>query len=504
MKTLLRNQAMNTSPILARRDFLHLSASAAALLGLAGCAGVTLAPETRVRPPRPIPPGAKIRLAGLGFNNKGFADIRSFPAEEVVALCDVDWGLKKVRQTFDEFPRARRYKDFRRMLVEMDEEIDALVISTPDHMHFLPAYLGLAMGKHVFVQKPLTRTVWEARELRRLAAQQPGICTQMGNQGHQGEGVRLVKEWIDAGVIGPVREVHVWTNRPIWPQGWTERPAPQPIPAGLDWELFLGCAPERPYNIAYHPHDWHGWADFGAGALGDMGCHTLDAAFYALELGHPLSIQAEAPQPIGESFPPWSVITFEFPARGKMPPVKVTWSDGGKLPPRPKDLEAERALTKSGQYYLGEKGTIFDGQDFCNSPRIIPESKMKAWQPNLPPRSLRRPDPLGNPYLAWTQAIRRGEPAWANSHFDYSARLSEFVALGNLALRAPGRKILWDGDAMAVTNLPELNRFLQPTFRPGWAQSELKDARRQGVEDLSLPAQLRDGTPGYMKAARRT
>lgn len=495
---------MNTPSTLPRREFLQLTAAAASMLGLAGCAGVMIAPEPTLRPPRAIPPGARIRLAGLGFNNKGFGDIRSFPDEEIVALCDVDWGLMKVRQTFDEFPRARRFKDFRKMLIEMDDQIDAVVISTPDHMHFLPAYLALAMGKHVFVQKPLTRTVWEARELRRLAGLNPRVCTQMGNQGHQMEGIRLVKEWIDAGVIGPVREVQVWTNRPVWPQGWTARPAPAAVPAGLDWELFLGHAPERPYNLAYHPHDWRGWSEFGAGALGDMGCHTMDAAFYALNLGAPVSVQAESPHPLGEGFPPWSIITYEFPARGDMPPVRVTWSDGGKLPPRPEDLDPGRTLTKSGQYFLGERGTIFDGQDYCNSPRLIPESKMKEWQHRLPPRSIRRPDPLGNPYLAWTQAIRRGEPEWANSHFAYSARLTEFVLLGNCALRVPGTKILWDAATMTVTNLPELNQYLRPTFRQGWKPSELAQARRKGVEDLHLPAQLRDGTPGFMKKPRKT
>jgi AhpD family alkylhydroperoxidase len=260
-----------------------------------------------------------------------------------------------------------------------------------------------------------------------------------------------------------------------------------------------GHAPERPYNIAYHPHDWRGWSEFGAGALGDMGCHTMDAAFYALNLGDPISIQAESPQAVVESFPAWSAITYEFPARGKMPPVKVTWSDGGKQPPRPKDLDAGRALTKSGQYYVGEKGTIFDGQDYCNSPRIIPEARMRELQPSLPPKTLRRPDPLGNPYLAWTQAIRKGDPEWAGSHFAYSTRLTEFVVLGNFALRAPGKKILWDGAQMAVTNLPELNQFLKPTFRSGWTHLELEKVQRNGTEDLSVPAQLRDGSPGYMK-----
>jgi hypothetical protein len=313
------------------------------------------------------------------------------------------------------------------------------------------------------------------------------------------EGCRLVKEWIAGGVIGDVKEVHIWTNRPIWEQGMTQRPDPMPVPPGLDWDLFLGRAPERPYNEAYHPHEWRGWADFGCGALGDMGCHTMDAAFYALDLGAPISIEAQASAPIGESFPKWSIITYEFPARGNMPPVKVTWSDGGKLPPRPKDLEETRELAKSGQYFLGEKGTIYDGQDYCNSPRLIPEAKMKEMTPKLPTKTIRRANPAGNPHLAWVQAIRKNDPEWANSHFDYSAGLTEMVVLGNLALRAPGKKLLWDAEKMEVTNLPELNQYVKPSFRENWGVDELRAVKRKGVEDLSTPAQLRDGTPPYQK-----
>ncbi|MCX7011096.1 MAG: Gfo/Idh/MocA family oxidoreductase [Candidatus Sumerlaeota bacterium] len=479
------------SPTHNRRGLLQLTAAAAAMLGLGGYPGVAIAQNPEVRKPKPIEAGKKIRIAAMGFNNKGFGDVRSFPDEEIVALCDVDWGLEKVQQTFKEFPKARRYKDFRKMLLELDGEIDALVVSTADHMHFLPAAMAIVMGKHVFVQKPLTRTVWEARELRRLAALH-GVCTQMGNQGHQGEGCRLVKEWIEAGVIGEVRKVYIWTNRPIWPQGIEKRPDPMPAPEGLDWELFLGRAPERPYNEAYHPFAWRGWADYGCGALGDMGCHTMDASFYALDLGAPTSIQAECSAPIGETFPKWSVITYEFPARGKFPPATVVWSDGGKAAPRPAELEEGRQMGKSGQYYQGEKGVIYDGQDYCNSPRIIPEPKMKELQPTLPKKTIRRPDPVGNPYQAWTQAIRKNEPEWANSHFDYSARLTEMVVLGNLALRAPGKKLLWDAEKMEVTNAPELSQYLKPTFRPNWAQEELKEAKRQGTEDLTMPKTARE------------
>ena len=467
-----------TDNSISRRGFLQLTASAAAMLGLSGCAGVQIAARPKARLPRPIAPGAKIRVAQIGFRNKGTVDINGLAdaGAEVVALCDVDWSIKQVQKTFEKYPDAKRYQDFRKMLLEMDDQIDAVCISTPDHMHFLPAYMAIAMGKHVYVQKPLVQTVWEADELLKLARRH-GVCTQMGNQGHAGDGIRRVREWIQAGVIGDVREVHIWTDRPgkYWKQGFTARPAAEPVPEGLDWNLWLGRGPENAYSKAYHPHDWRGWHDYGCGALGDMGCHIMDAAFYALDLDKvaPTSIEAVTSGRSDYSYPEWSRITYTFPARGKMPAVTLHWYDGGQQPPRPAELEAGRKLSIGGQLLIGDKGTIYDGSDYCESPRLIPEAKMKEMMPHLPPKTIRRPDPIGNPYAEFLQAIQKNDPSWPGSNFEYAVPLAKMVVLGNLAVLS-GKRIEWDGKAMKCVNVPDANQYVKPAFRPGW-----------GVEDIT-------------------
>jgi predicted dehydrogenase len=459
-----------------RREFLQLTAAAAAMLGLGAADGIAIAAQPEVRKPRPIAPGAKIRFAQVGFRNKGTVDCNSMveAGAELVALCDVDWSLKAVQDLFAKYPQAKRYKDFRKMLLELDDQIDAVVISTPDHMHFLIAYMAIMMGKHVYVQKPLTQTVWEADELLKLARRH-GVCTQMGNQGHAGDGCRRVKEWIQAGVIGPVREVHIWTDRPgkYWKQGYLEKPAAQPIPEGLDWDLFLGRGPANEYNKAFHPHDWRAWHDYGCGALGDMGCHIMDAAFYALELDKvaPTSIEAVTSERSNCSFPKWSRITYKFPPRGDMPEVTLVWSDGGQQPERPRDLEPGRKLSIGGQLIFGEKGTIYDGTDYCESPRLIPEAKMKEMMPHLPKKTIRRPDPVGNPYAEFQQAIKKNDPSWAGSNFEYSVPLAKMVVLGNLAVLS-GKRIEWDGKQMKCTNVAEANQYVKPAFRAGWTPEE--------------------------------
>ena len=458
-----------------RREFLQLSASAAAMLGLVGCESVKITPNAwrSPRKPRPIAQGAKIRVAQIGMNGKGQSDLLACADEDIVALCDVDWSLPNVKKLFDRFPNAKKYKDFRKMLLEMDDQIDAVVISTPDHMHFLPAYMAISMGKHVCVQKPLTQTVWEADQLLKLARRH-GVCTQMGNQGHAGEGIRLVKEWVQADVLGPVREVHIWTNRPIWPQGMKEWPAAEPVPADLDWDLYLGRAQEHTFSKAIHPFKWRGYREFGAGALGDMGCHIMDASFWSLDLHtvDPISIEAETGGLTEVGFPEWSIVTYKFPARGSMPPVTIKWYDGGKMPPRPKDLEETRQLAKGGQLLIGDKATVYDGNDYCNSPRIIPETKFKAMKEQLPPKTIRRPDPLGEPQKEWLQAIRKGDPAWAGSNFEYSVPLTKMVVLGNLAVLT-GQKIEWDGKALKCTNVAEANKYVRPNFRKGWKPGDM-------------------------------
>jgi len=448
-----------------RRDFVTLSTTALALLGLTGCASLVRSP----RKPRPIAPGAKIRIAQIGCGGKGFSDIAVHADEDVVALCDIEWDLPQVQELFKKFPNAKRYRDFRKMLTEMDDQIDAVCISTPDHMHFLPTYMAILLGKHVYVQKPLTQTVGEARELLRLARMN-GVVTQMGNQGHAGEGCRLVKEWIDAGILGQVREAHIWTNRPVWPQGMAEWPAEEPVPAGVDWEGFLGRAPQRPFSRAIHPFKWRGFRDYGCGALGDMACHIMDAAFWGLRLGAPERVELtsiEGASPV--AFPKSAVVTYYFPARGAMAPLKLTWYEGGKRPPALPQM-AGRELAKGGQLLVGDSATVYDGNDYCNSPRIVPEARWQELRPSLPPRTIPRV-PGGDPHKEWTAAIRANNPQGAGSNFEYSVPFTETVCLGTLAILV-GKSFTWDAQAMK-TNLPEANELLYPTYRKGWRPQDI-------------------------------
>ncbi len=448
-----------------RRDFVTLSTTALALLGLTGCASLVRSP----RKPQPIGPGAKIRIAQIGCGGKGFSDIAVHADEEVVALCDIEWELPKVQELFAKFPNAKRYRDFRKMLTEMDDQIDAVCISTPDHMHFLPTYMAILLGKHVYVQKPLTQTVGEARELLRLARMN-GVVTQMGNQGHAGEGCRLVKEWIDAGILGQVREAHIWTNRPVWPQGMAEWPAEEPVPAGVDWEGFLGRAPKRPFSRAIHPFKWRGFHDYGCGALGDMACHIMDAAFWGLRLGAPERVELTAIEGASSvTFPKSAVVTYYFPARGALAPLKLTWYEGGKRPPALPQM-AGRELAKGGQLLVGDSATVYDGNDYCNSPRIVPETRWQELRPSLPPRTIPRV-PGGNPHKEWTAAIRANNPQGCGSNFEYAVPFTETVCLGTLAILV-GKSFTWDAKAMK-TNLPEANDLLFPKYRKGWRPQDL-------------------------------
>ena len=437
-------------------------AMATGALGFAGCATLVHQP----RKPRPIAAGAKVRYAQIGFGGRGHSDLLAQKDEEVVALCDIDWGRPNVQQMFAEFPQAKRYKDFRQMLLEMDDRIDAVGIATADHMHFLPAYMSIMLGKHVYLQKPLAPTVGELRELLRLSRLN-GVCTQMGNQGHAGEGIRLVKEWIEAGVLGDVREVKIWTDRPVWPQGFTEWPMAQPVPEGLAWDRWLGRAATRPFSPKIHPFKWRGFQEYGCGALGDMAPHLMDAAFWGLELGAPSSVEVKRmvrPSPI--AFPRSAIIEYQFPPRGERPGVKLTWHEGGLRPDRPEQLELERPLSKSGQLIIGSKETLFDGTDYCFSPRIIPEARHRELRPTLPARTIPRPVPVGNSHKEWMTAIRAGNPALAGSNFEYSVPFTEMIVLGVAALIA-GKGFTWDAAAMS-SNLAEVNRGLYPTYRHGW------------------------------------
>jgi predicted dehydrogenase len=451
---------MNPSSSLDRRSFLASAGAGAATLALlppsAGAA------DTPVRRGKLIAPGRKLNIACIGCGGKGVSDIAGVSTENIVALCDVD--SVQAKQVFGRYPAVPKYQDYRKMLRELDEKIDAVTISTPDHTHHAAGMLAISMGKHVFIQKPLARTIGETRELL-LAARRHGVVTQMGNQGHAGEGVRLAREWVRAGLIGTVREVHVWTRKMElgpYKSSRKDRPAPgETPPATLEWNLWNGTAPSRPYSVEYVPRRWRNWWDFGCGALGDIGCHTMDAPFYALDLGAPATVQADCAPFNEETFPDWSVITYEFAARGERPAVRLVWHDGGKLPPRPPGLEEGRTFEERYGYYLvGDGGVIYDPSEKCSSPRLLPEARMRAA--TFPAKTIPRV-PGGDPFQEWINACKGG-PA-PGSGFEYAAPLSEMVLLGNVALRARGRKLRWDAERMRLPDAPELEPFLRSTAR---------------------------------------
>ncbi|MDA1045212.1 MAG: Gfo/Idh/MocA family oxidoreductase [Verrucomicrobia bacterium] len=399
--------------------------------------------------------GRKLNIAAIGCGGKGESDIGSMASENIVALCDVDFA--RGQRTFNRFPEAKRFRDYREMLTEMDEQIDGVTVSTPDHTHFPAAMMAIEMGKHVYVQKPLTHTVAEARLLTE-AARKHKVVTQMGNQGHSNEGTRLMKEWVEAGVIGEVREVHVWTNRPIWPQNIQAPKEKMTPPATLDWNRWIGAAPFRDFHSSYMPFNWRGWWEWGCGAIGDMGCHTMDSNYWALSLGAPTHVSAEVDGGNDLSCPAGSVVTYDFPARGDMPPVTYKWFDGSRKPPRPEVLEAGRNLSGSGQILYGSKGVIMDGSDYCESPRLIPESAMQAF--TRPPKTLERV-PEGH-YVNWLRGIK-GEVEAPSSNFEHAGPLTEMALLGNVAVRA-GVAFNWDSKKLRCDR-PEAQAYIDKKYR---------------------------------------
>jgi predicted dehydrogenase len=403
-----------------------------------------------------VSPDSKLRIACIGIGGKGYSDLHGVADEQIVALCDVDFA--RASDAFHEFPGAARYRDYRQMFAEMADQIDAVVIATPDHTHFPAAMRALEAGKHIYVQKPLTHTIGEARALRE-AARRAGVVTQMGNQGHANEGTRLVKEWIDAGALGSVTEIQAWTNRPVWPQG-IDWPASAPVPDTLDWNLWQGTAPLADYGEGIVPFNWRNYWNYGCGALGDMGCHLLDAPFWTLNLRGPVRVSAEFEGANTVSAPKWSIVTYEFPARGSLPPLKLTWYDGGKKPPRPPELEADKELPGGGVIYRGDKSVMLVTGDYSNSPRLIPESVMKEFK--RPEKTIPR-IPKGNPYLEWINACKGGVAPGSNI-VDQSADLTEMVLLGNLAIRM-GRPIEWDSEKLYCVGLPEADRFINSNYR---------------------------------------
>jgi len=414
-------------------------------------------------------PNEKLNIAGIGVGGKGSSDIdQAGRFGNVVALCDID--DKKLDEKAGKFPQAKKYNDFRKMFDEMGKSIDAVTVSTPDHTHAVAAMMAIKLGKHVYCQKPLTHTVREARELR-LAAQKYKVCTQMGNQGSAENGLREAVEVVQSGAIGPVTEVHVWTDRPIWPQApkLTKRPDPKPVPPHVHWDLWLGPAPERPYADGYHPFAWRGFWDFGTGALGDMACHTANMAFRALKLGYPTSVSAENGEINPETYPGWATITFQFPARGDMPPVKLVWYEGhrnGKKNLPPKELFHGENPPGSGSLLVGTKGVLYSPNDYGARYILLPKKNFEGFKPPKPTLPRNGRGDLGMKE-EWVRAIMENKPEIAYSNFDFAGLLTETILLGNVAMRA-GKKLEWDGENMKFPNAPDAERFLHFEYRKGW------------------------------------
>jgi predicted dehydrogenase len=434
----------------------------------AGVAAFTVVPRSVLGGAGQTPPSERVNIAGVGIGGQGGSDLRSLEKEtNIVALCDVDW--RHAAGCFKRYPNAKQYKDFREMLDKEDKNIDGVVIATPDHLHAIVSMAAIKRGKHVYCEKPLTHTVREAKLLAE-AARDAKIATQMGNQGQASEETRLQCEAIWDGAIGQVREVHVWTDRPLngidkwyWPQGVDRPQGEDPIPESLNWDLWIGPAPMRPYkNRVYNPFVWRGWWDFGTGALGDIGCHSMDPVFRALKLGYPTSVEAACTLVNNETYPVASRVTYQFPARGDMAPVTLHWYDGGMKPPRPPELEDGRRWDTNGLLYVGDKGKMLGS-------RLIPQSRQQEY--GRPPRKLERSP---GHYAEWVIACKGGQPAGSNFP-DHAGILAQVVLMGNIALRPLlkekllSTKLLWDAKEFKFTNMPEANQYLTKEYREGWA-----------------------------------
>jgi len=434
---------------LSRRHFIGAAAAAAAF---------TIVPRSVLGGARNIPPSEKLNIAGIGIGGRGEGDLDEVGSENIVALCDVDKDY--AGRVFKKYPNAKSYTDFRTMLEKEDKNIDAVVIATPDHTHAVITMTAIKMGKHVYCEKPLTHSIFEARMVMQ-AAREHKIATQMGNQGQASEEHRLVCELIQNGAIGQVREVHSWCNRPISQRGIDRPKETPPVPETLDWDLWLGPAPVRPYHPYYHPFSWRGWWDFGTGVLGDIGCHQLSPIFKALKLGYPTSVEACSSGVNSETAPLASIVRYQFPARDNLPPVTLTWYDGGLMPARPPELEDGRKFGEADDnLFVGDKGKMLGH-------RLIPESKMQEYK--KPPKTL--PRSPGH-HREWITSCKGGPPAGSN--FDIAGPLAEVVLLGNIALRMgqklyeDGLKLYYDGPNMKITNLPEANQYLRSEYRKGW------------------------------------
>jgi predicted dehydrogenase len=444
---------MSTDQI-SRRDFV----GDVAATGMA----FTIVPRHVLGGPGYRAPSDSLNIACIGVGGRGQADLRGVSGENIYALCDVD--SRALAAAFNRHTSAKRYKDFRVMLEREADNIDAVTVATPDHTHTVAAMMAMEMGKHVYCEKPLARTIYEVRQLTE-AARRYGVATQMGNQGHAAEGTRQIREWVEAGAIGRVREIQYWTNRPIWPQA-IERPLESyHVPTYLDWDLWLGPAAARPYNPAYAPFRWRGWWDFGTGALGDIACHSMDAAFWALDLGRPSRVDPEFTTLFKESAPAASRISYDFPARGGRQAIKVVWRDGNLSPARPEEIGDERRwpIESSGQMWVGDDGKLFAGI-YGENPRLLDADRDAEIRANPPAERYPRTEGV---YAEWIAACKGGQPAGSN-FVDHSGPLTEMVLLGNLAVRT-ARTLELDPATGRITNANIPEEYVKPTYREGWS-----------------------------------
>ncbi len=430
-----------------RRDFVRN-------IGTSGLA-LTVIPSVAVSGLGHTAPSDKLNIAGIGIGGKGKVNLRNMVDQNIVALCDCDYAYAD--PVFKSYPKAKKYMDYREML-DKQKDIDAVVIASPDHTHALQAAAAMELGKHVYLQKPLTHSVWESRHLTELA-QKSGVVTQMGNEGHSNDTVYEVAEVVQSGCLGTIKEAHVWTNRPIWRQGMPKPPEEVKVPDTLDWDLFIGPAKMRPYNPEYHPWIWRGWWDYGTGALGDMGCHLLDVPNYALKLGAPVAFQASSSLVNTESAPVSAKVSYKFPTRENLPylalpEMELTWYDGGLMPARPYDLPNDAPMNPGGGFmFIGSEATLIaesygnKWKVYKNGEKIIPETKVSLER--IPDH----PNGGGRHEMHFVDCCKTGEkPA---SSFDYAGPFNEMVVMGNLAVRMQSlqKTLLWDSENMRITNI---------------------------------------------------
>ncbi len=451
-----------TNNKLTRRAFLAATTTTA----VAGTAWAQQ-PNTARVVPRRVSPNETLNVAGIGVGGKGMQNIMSYRRENVVALCDVD--LDRAGEAFYRLPDAKAYRDYRKMLDEMADDIDMLTISTPDHTHAPAAYMAMKLGKHVYVEKPMTHTVAEARLLT-ATANEMGVATQMGNQGRSGDGARDLAEMVWDGAIGDIHTAHIWTDRPggRWPHGGPKTAPPgEPVPEDMDWDLWIGPAPMREYNSMYAPFRWRGWLDFGCGALGDMACHIMDPAFFALKLGEADTFTVEPVQQQNANDQTWptnAIVKYHFPARADMPPVDIYWYENGLLPERPEDIPAEQELGdggRNGSLFVGTDGYITAGE-YGGNARLMPDERMADYE--MPDQTIPRVGG-GNHYRNFLDACKGGEPA--SSNFNYAGPFTEMVLFGNVAL-IMDKKLEYDIAAMKVLNDDQAAQYLTKEYRAGW------------------------------------